>query len=214
ASRYWRGNGRLANEPQKKGFTWDDFDKAQPAGGKKPFTWGDEAASTATKPTPEQLEANRARNAQPTQFEKDRAGDVAISNAVSEGNRLAGKALSSAGLPTSINDIGHWGKGLAGANPDSQPFWQPVKNAIANPTQENLVSAVPIAGPIAVNAARDVRGGDYRGAAADIAGGLAPIAVGGQVKPGLTAARAELADANQAANRIVDRVAGHSIAGS
>jgi hypothetical protein len=40
--------------------------------------------ATTSGLTPEALAANKARNAEPTQFEKDRAGDTAVSNAISQ----------------------------------------------------------------------------------------------------------------------------------
>lgn len=64
-------------EPQKKTFSWDDFDKSQAApaaatptgGAKKPFLWSD---SDAPGPDPAVMAASKARNAQPTQFEQQR----------------------------------------------------------------------------------------------------------------------------------------------
>lgn len=106
-------------------------------------------------------------------------------------NEYAGKALSAAGLPKSIADVPDWFKHLTGTHKDSQPFWEPVRNAIKNPTQENIVAAVPFVGPAAVSMSNDVRAGDYGGAAATLAGTVAGVKAAGQVQPGLKALNAE-----------------------
>src|SRR3982074_2963660 len=79
-------------------------------------------------------------------------------------NEYAGKALSAAGLPTSISNIPEWFQHLTGTHPNSEPFWEPVKRAIQNPTQENIVGAVPFVGPASVSMSKDVQKGDYAGA--------------------------------------------------
>jgi hypothetical protein len=88
-------------------------------------------------------------------------------------NRNAGKVLSAAGLPTSISTIPEWFQHLTGTHPNSEPFWEPVKRAIQNPTQENIVGAVPFIGPASVSMSKDVQKGDYAGAASTLAGTLA-----------------------------------------
>ena len=85
-------------------------------------------------------------------------------------NEYAAKALSGAGLPTSLSNVPDWFKHLTGTHPDSQPFWAPIREAIKNPTQENIVNAVPFIGPSSVAMSKDVRAGNYGGAAATLAG--------------------------------------------
>lgn len=104
-------------------------------------------------------------------------------------NEYAGKALSAAGLPKSIADVPDWFKHLTGTHKESQPFWEPVRNAIKNPTQENIVAAVPFVGPAAVSMSKDVRAGDYGGAAATLAGTVGGVKAAGQVEPGLQAVK-------------------------
>jgi hypothetical protein len=95
----------------------------------------------------------------------------------------AAKALSSAGLPTSLANIPDWFMHLIGQAKDSKPVWDAAKKAIEEPTQENLVNAVPFFGPMSVAMAKDVRGGDYGGAAATLAGGVGSTLAAGQVRP-------------------------------
>jgi hypothetical protein len=116
---------------------------------------------------------------------------------LSKANEFAGKALNAAGLPTSISDIPDWAKRLTGTAPDSKPFWQPAVDAVKQPTQENIVGAVPFVGPAAVSMSHDVRGGNYSGAAGTLFGTLAAPAAASQVSPGMRAARAELIDATR-----------------
>ena len=71
----------------------------------------------------------------------------AVGKAWDKANELAGKALSAAGLPTSISNIPEWFQHLTGTHPNSEPFWEPIKRAIQNPTQENIVGAVPFVRP-------------------------------------------------------------------
>lgn len=85
-------------------------------------------------------------------------------------NEYAGKALTAAGLPTSLSNVPDWFKHLTGTHPNSEPFWAPVREAIKNPTQENIVNAVPFIGPSSVAMSKDVQKGDYGGAAATLAG--------------------------------------------
>jgi hypothetical protein len=99
----------------------------------------------------------------------------------------AGKALSAAGLPTSISDIPNWFKHLTGTAKDSEPWWSSIREAVKNPTQDNITKAVPFFGPMSSAMAADVRNNDYGGAAATLAGGLASVVAAGQVGPGMQA---------------------------
>jgi hypothetical protein len=92
-------------------------------------------------------------------------------------NELASKALSGAGLPTSLSNVPDWFRHLTGTHPDSEPFWEPIRKAIKNPTQENIVGAVPFIGPSSVAMSKDVRAGDYGGAAATLAGTVGAAAL-------------------------------------
>lgn len=60
---------------------WTKYAQQQPAEG--PWTKYAQPATTNGL-TPQALAANKARNAQPTQFEKDRAGDTAVSNVINQ----------------------------------------------------------------------------------------------------------------------------------
>lgn len=104
-------------------------------------------------------------------------------------NEYAGKVLGAAGLPKSIADIPDWFKHLTGTHQDSQPFWEPIRKAIKDPTQENIVGAVPFVGPAAVSMSKDVRAGDYGGAAATLAGTVGGVKAAGQVEPGMQAVK-------------------------
>lgn len=103
-------------------------------------------------------------------------------------NEYAGKALSAAGLPTSLSNIPEWLQHLTGTHKDSQPFWEPIRKAIKEPTQENIVAAVPFVGPASVAMSKDVQAGNYGGAAATLAGTIGGAKMAGQVEPGLNAA--------------------------
>lgn len=90
----------MANEPQKKPFTWDSFD-AQPTGANKPFVWGDEGQAQQTR-SPEVMAASKARNAQPTQFEKQNT----MSPSERQANEfLLGAASGASGLPETLHPI-------------------------------------------------------------------------------------------------------------
>ncbi len=119
-------------------------------------------------------------------------------------NRNAAKVLSAAGLPTSLSNIPDWFQHLTGTHPNSEPFWEPVKRAIQNPTQENIVGAVPFIGPASVSMSKDVQKGDYAGAASTLAGTLAApkLAEGG----GEIASKAG-AKAVETAGKVTDAVA-------
>jgi hypothetical protein len=102
-------------------------------------------------------------------------------------DEYAAKALSAAGLPTSIANVPDWFMHLIGQAKDSKPVWEAAKKAIEEPTQENIVGAIPLFGPVSVAMARDVRDKDYGGALATLAGAGASIAAAGQVGPGVGA---------------------------
>src|ERR1700679_256161 len=110
---------------------------------------------------------------------------------------LAAKALQGAGLPTSLANVPDWVRHLTGTAKDSEPWWSDIREAIKNPTQENLTKAVPLVGPMSVSMAKDVEKGQYGDAAATLAGGLSSVLAAGQVKPGLGAAKTELAEATR-----------------
>lgn len=112
-------------------------------------------------------------------------------------NEYPSKFLSGAGLPTSLSDIPNWLAHFAGVAKDSKPAWQPAVDAFKNPTQESIVGAVPFIGPSAVSMSKDVRSGNYGGAASTLAGTLAPSVA---ASPG---ARGAMADA---ANAVGDKV--------
>jgi hypothetical protein len=109
--------------------------------------------------------------------------------------RLPRLALRSAGLPETISDIPAWGQRLIGQEP-GQP-WRlgdpnnPISKAIKEPTQRNVVGAVPILGPTAVAAADEPT---LSGKLAILAGGTLPFKGLGQVGPGLRAGKVELAE--------------------
>jgi hypothetical protein len=118
-----------------------------------------------------------------------------LSKAWNSANEYAGKALSAAGLPQSISDIPDWARHLVGMAPDSKPFWDPIHEAAKNPTQENLVNAVPVFGPAAVSMSRDVKAGKYVDAAIT---GLTTAAVprlASEVGPGSKSLMAQARDA-------------------
>ncbi len=101
----------------------------------------------------------------------------------------AAKALSAAGLPTSLANIPDWFMHLVGAAKDSKPWWDSFKKAVEQPTQENIVGAVPLIGPLSVAMAKDVQGGDSGGAVATLAGAAGGVLMAGQVSPSLSALR-------------------------
>jgi hypothetical protein len=89
------------------------------------------------------------RNATPTQFEQQNK----VPSRLEAGNEEASKILSNAMLPTSISDIPKWGSRMLGQEPGQKPWWNSFKEAWSNPTERNIVGAVPVAGPISVSAA-------------------------------------------------------------
>lgn len=124
----------------------------------------------------------------PTDIEK--AG--ATPGRLEAGNQVAAKILSGVGLPTSLSDFPRWGSHLFGIAPDSKPFWDSFTQAASNPTQRSLVNAVPFIGPSAVAAADEPT---LLGKAASLTGTLTGATLGGELRPGYKAAKAELADA-------------------
>lgn len=103
-------------------------------------------------------------------------------------NEYAGKFLGAAGLPSSISDVPSWFTHFVGIAKDSKPAWESIKKAIEQPTQENIVGAVPFFGNAAVAMSKDVRAGDYGGAAATLAGTVGGVAAANQIQPGRQAA--------------------------
>lgn len=128
----------------------------------------------------------------PTQFEKDQANQPTTMDKL---NEYAGRALAGAGLPTSISDIPHWVKNLTGQSADSEPFYAPIQRAFNDPSERNIVGAVPFIGPTSVSMSDDARAGNYTDALATGAGALAGAGMAGQIRPGLKAAKAEAIDA-------------------
>lgn len=197
----------MANDT-KKPFLWADADKAQAAApatggdGKKPFLWSD-----VSGPDPDVMAASKERNAQPTQFEQE-------NSPMGQVNRLASKALTGANLPTSLTDIPNWGKHLIGQAADSKPFWQPFADAAKNPTQENLVGAVPLIGAPSVSMAQDVRAGRPLDAAATLAGTIAGPRMLSEVPGGAKAGLSQIADARDVVKDIASKTSGHSLAGA
>lgn len=117
-----------------------------------------------------------------------------LSRAVDAGNRFAGSALSAAGLPKSIADIPDYLKHLIGQEQDHKPFWDDIHQAVKNPTQENLVKAVPFVGPTAVNMSQQAQQGNVAGVLGSVAGIAGGIAGGQQVAGGMAARGAAAAD--------------------
>lgn len=108
------------------------------------------------------------------------------------GNEVAGKLLGATGLlPTSIKDIPRWGRYMVGQEPGQKPFWESFKEAASNPTERNLVGAVPIIGPTSVAMADEPT---LLGKAATLTGAGLGVEAGRQTGPGLRAGRAELAE--------------------
>jgi hypothetical protein len=134
-----------------------------------------------------------------------------LDSALAKGNEYAGKFLGAAGLPTSLSDVPHWTKGLFGQNEDSQPFWKPAQEAIQHPSQESIVGAVPIIGPGAVAASKDVRAGNYGGAAATLGGTIAGPLAAGEVRPGLNAAKSQVIAAKDTLSNVAKVAAPHSM---
>ena len=115
--------------------------------------------------------------------------EQATPSVLDKANAYAGKTLTAAGLPTSLSNVPDWFKHLTGTHPNSEPFWAPIREAIKNPTQENIVNAVPFIGPSAVSMSKDVQKGDYGGAAATLAGTVGAVvlpAKTGEIAGGLS----------------------------
>jgi hypothetical protein len=138
--------------------------------------------------------------AAPVTITPDAAPIQSPSGLWAKANQYAGKALGAVGLPTSISDIPNWAQHMVGMAPDSKPFWQPIHDAVSNPTQENIVNAVPVFGPAAVAASRDVQNKDFLGAAIDAAAPTVMGAAAGEVGKAASA-RASAADQAAAAQK-------------
>jgi hypothetical protein len=114
---------------------------------------------------------------------------------IEAGNEEAGKILGSTGLlPTSISDIPHWGRVMTGQEPGEKPWWEPIKEAVAHPTERSVVGAVPVIGPMAVQAADEPT---LLGKAGVVAGGALGGVGAGEVKPGLSALAREATQARE-----------------
>ena len=94
--------------------------------------------------------------------------------------------LSGLGLPETLSDVPAWAtRGIPGLDKNSEgvlpkhkediPFVGPIIKAVEKPTSENLTAAVPLFGPTAVQAAQNVRQGNYAGAAGTAFAG--PLAI-------------------------------------
>lgn len=85
---------------------------------------------------------------------------------LSKGFDLANQAvskleeLSPIPLPKGFSDIPNWARHMVGQASDSKPLWDNIHEAVKNPTQENLVRAVPVFGPSSVDASADARSGN------------------------------------------------------
>jgi hypothetical protein len=122
-----------------------------------------------------------------TKFEKENK----VPSRLEAGNEEAGKILGSTGLlPTSLADIPHWGRVMTGQEPGEKPWWEPIKEAVAHPTERSVVGAVPVIGPMAVQAADEPT---MLGKAGVVTGGALGGIGAGEVKPGLTALGKEAA---------------------
>jgi hypothetical protein len=130
---------------------------------------------------------------------------------IDRGNALVAKSLSAAGAPTSVSDIPNWFSHFIGAASDSKPAWESFKKAVENPTQENIVGAVPFIGPASVAMSQDAKKGDYLGALATLGGTVGGAAMGGEVAPGARAAKAELVAAKDTISNIAKVAAPHSM---
>lgn len=140
---------------------------------------------------PAQMKVAALLASQPTQFEKQQG---AMANAEGPISRFARSTLRTSGLPESISDIPRWGSWFTGQEPGQEPWWQPQVNAYKNPTQENLVGAVPFFGPPSVAASRDVRSGNYAGALGDVAALPLSVRSGMEVRPGVSALKTRIAE--------------------
>ena len=96
-------------------------------------------------------------------------------------------ALSAAGLPTSLSDVPDWARKMTGQTKGQPiklgsvkdigaPVIQPIKEAAKNPTEENIVNAVPIIGPGSVQSAHKFVEGKPGEGVASLAGTIAPFA--------------------------------------
>jgi hypothetical protein len=95
-------------------------------------------------------------------------------------------ALSAAGLPTSLSNVPDWVRKMTGQTKGQPiklgspkdigaPVIQPIKEAAKNPTEENIVNAVPMIGPGSVQAAHKFAEGKPGEGIASLAGTVAPF---------------------------------------
>jgi hypothetical protein len=95
-------------------------------------------------------------------------------------------ALSAAGLPTSLSDVPDWVRKMTGqakgqplklGSPKDigAPVIQPIKEAAKNPTEENIIGAVPMIGPGSVQAAHKFAEGKPGEGIASLAGTVSPF---------------------------------------
>lgn len=115
----------------------------------------------------------------------------------SEPERLAARALTSAGLPETPEQIPSWASNAYNSALGIKPAIENVTEAFQHPSQRSVVKAVPFIGPLSVSMADAAKQKDYSGAAADLVGALAATKAISQVKPGLKAAKSELVDATR-----------------
>lgn len=170
--------------------------------------------------------AAKARVAQPLNFEKALANQSKAEYEHGLGEETgpehaASRALSAAMLPTSIKDIPAWGARMIGKNEEHPygqwspaaavaPITEPIKEAWKNPTQENIVGAVPFIGPTSVSMAQDVRNNDYTGAGGTLLGTIGALRGGHEVAPGLSALNKELPSAKTVVKfpgAVIDKIA-------
>lgn len=114
-----------------------------------------------------------------------------------EPERLAARALSSAGLPETLRQTPTTIKNAYESGFGLKPAAINVADAFAAPSQRSIVKAVPFVGPLSVSMADAAKTGDYTGAGADLAGALSLTKALPQVPSGLSAARNELIDATR-----------------
>jgi hypothetical protein len=166
-----------------------DFSKAQPISGNAPLGLSASGQNTQSAP--------------PQQGFDTRTFSGFMASLKAHADEYAGKALAGAGLPTSISNVPEWFQHLTGTHPDSQPFWEPIRRAIQNPTQENIVGAVPFVGPASVAMSKDVQKGDYAGAMATLAGTLAVPKV---AETGAAMARLPITAASQISDAVANKM--------
>jgi hypothetical protein len=105
------------------------------------------------------------------------------------------KVFQGAGLPRSLADIPDWYHHLIGTAPDSKPWWDAIHTAVKNPTQENIVRAVPLIGGLSADMAKDVSEKDYAGAVHQLFGAGASMFGLSEVSPATKALKEHIVDA-------------------